>query len=229
MRVPPSAFNHSKQGTRRIMSIYTPSHFVIDDRAAVARLIHDYPFATLVTPGAPEPFISHLPLLFVAECEPHGALVGHMARANPHWQNAPGVDSIAVFHGPHAYVSPSWYAEPANAVPTWNYATVHSCGTLEIIDDPVQTRGVLDALVQRFEGMRDAPWQFAMPQRQRDALVGAIVAFRMRIRKLTAKFKLSQNRPRHDRARVANALEGEGYAEAAAVARWMRTYVDMGE
>jgi len=206
------------------MSLYTPSHFAMSDRVATARLIHDYPFATLVTPATPEPFVSHLPLLFVADCEPHGTLLGHMARANPHWEHAGSVTSIAIFHGPHAYVSPSWYAEPAKAVPTWNYAAVHVHGTLETIRDPLETRQVLDALVQRFEGARDAPWRFAMPERQRDALVGAIVAFRLRIRTLDAKFKLSQNRPPSDQVRVADALDAEGYAEATAVAQWMRRY-----
>ena len=206
------------------MSLYTPSHFETSDRVAIARLMHDHAFATLVTPAAPEPFISHLPLLFVAGCEPNGTLVGHMARANPHWRHAADASSIAVFHGPHAYVSPSWYAEPAKAVPTWNYASVHAHGVLEIIDDAAETRGVLDALVQRFESGREAPWQFAMPERQRDALVGAIVAFRLRIRRLEAKFKLSQNRPPGDQVRVAAALDREGYADAASVASWMRMY-----
>jgi len=206
------------------MSLYTPSHFAMTDRVAVARLLHDHPFATLVTPASPEPIISHLPLLFMPDCEPHGTLIGHMARANPHWEHAPGVSSIAIFHGPHAYVSPSWYAEPAKAVPTWNFATVHAHGALDVVHDPVETRQILDAMVQRFEGTRDAPWQFAMPERQRDALVNAIVAFRLRIRSLDAKFKLSQNRPRGDQARVANALDHEGYADAASVAQWMRRY-----
>ena len=206
------------------MSLYTPSHFAMTDRAAVARLVHDHPFATLVTPSSPEPYVSHLPLLLVPDCEPHGTLLGHMARANPHWEHASGVTSIAIFHGPHAYVSPSWYAEPAKAVPTWNFTTVHAHGTLDLVHDPVETRQILDTLVQRFEGTRDAPWQFAMPERQRDALVGAIVAFRLRIRSLDAKFKLSQNRPRGDQVRVADALDREGYADAASVAQWMRRY-----
>ena len=211
------------------MSLYTPSHFAVPDRTATARLIHDYPFATLVTPATPEPFVSHLPLLFVAGCELNGTLLGHMARANPHWQHAADAPSIAMFHGPHAYVSPSWYAEPAKAVPTWNYAAVHAHGVLEIVQDPVETRQILDTLVQRFEGTREAPWRFAMPERQRDALVNAIVAFRLRIRRFDAKFKLSQNRPRDDQRRVAAALENEGYADAAAVAQWMRTYAATSE
>ena len=206
------------------MSVYTPSHFEMRDRVAIARLMHDYPFATLITPATPEPFVSHLPLLLVAGSEPHGTLIGHMARANPHWENASNVESIAIFHGPHAYVSPSWYAEPSKAVPTWNYAAIHAHGTLEVIRDAAETRGVLDALVDRFEAGRQAPWQFAMPERQRDALVGAIVAFRLRIRRLTAKFKLSQNRSADDQARVVSALEREDHPDAASLAAWMRAY-----
>ena len=206
------------------MSLYTPAHFDAHDRAAVARLLHDFPFATLVTPTADDTQVSHLPLLHVAACEPHGTLIGHFARANPHWNRATEVESIAIFHGPHAYVSPSWYAEPDQAVPTWNYATVHAHGTLELVADDAATRAVLDSLVHRFESARAAPWKFAMPERQRDAMVGAIVAFRMRIRRLDAKFKLSQNRPAGDRTRVIDALAAEGVAEATTTAEWMRRY-----
>jgi transcriptional regulator len=206
------------------MSLYTPSHFAMSERAAVARLMHDHPFATLITPAAPEPLVSHVPLLLVPGCEPHGTLIGHVARANPHWRATTDVESIAIFHGPHAYVSPAWYAEPAKAVPTWNYAVVHAQGTLDVIDDAIETRRILEALVHRFEANREAPWTFAMPERERDALVGAIVAFRIRIRRLTAKFKLSQNRVAGDQARVAAALDAVGDAESTAVAAWMRAY-----
>ena len=206
------------------MSLYTPGAFASSERAVATRLIHDHPFATLVTPGAPEPSISHLPLLLVATGEPHGTLLGHMARANPHWSRATAAESIAVFHGPHAYVSPSWYEKPAQAVPTWNYATLHAHGTLEVIEDPAETRAILDLLVERFEGGRANRWRFAMPERERDALVGAIVAFRLRVQRMELKLKLSQNRPVADRARVADALEREGYTEAANVAAWMREY-----
>jgi len=206
------------------MSLYTPPLFDARDRAAISRLMHDHPFATLVTPAADEPRVSHVPLLLVSNCEPHGTLIGHFARANPHWQAARNAHSVAIFHGPHAYVSPAWYAEPAQAVPTWNYATVHAHGVMEVIEDPVETRGVLDALVQRFEGPRERPWQFAMPTRERDALVRGIVAFRLRIKRLDAKFKLSQNRNAADRERVMTALTAEPYHEAHATAAWMRSY-----
>ena len=206
------------------MSLYTPSHFSTQDRAAIARLMHAHAFATLVTPTALEPMVSHLPLLLVPGCEPHGTLLGHFARANPQWQKARDVESIAIFHGPHAYISPSWYSQPERMVPTWNYATVHAHGMLEMVDDPAAAQGVIDALVQRFEGTREAPWTFKREERERNALMGAIQPFRMRIRRIDAKFKLSQNRSSDDRARVIAALRAEGCHEAGATADWMGYY-----
>ncbi|MBA3506937.1 MAG: FMN-binding negative transcriptional regulator [Betaproteobacteria bacterium] len=206
------------------MSLYTPAHFAGDDRAAVARLMHDHPFATLITPGSPEPLVSHVPLLLVPGCEPHGTLIGHFARANPHWRAAHDAHSIAIFLGPHAYVSPSWYTEPARMVPTWNYAVVHARGMLEVVDDAGVARGTLDLLIQRFETGRPAPWRFERPPAERDALVGGIVAFRLRIKRIDVKFKLSQNRSREDQLRVIAALQSEGYADATATAAWMQEY-----
>lgn len=206
------------------MSLYLPRHFAMDDRRAIARLFHDHPFATLLTPALPEPLITHLPLVHVADCEPHGTLLGHFARGNPHVEVAAAAESIAVFHGPHAYVSPSWYARPAAAVPTWNYAVVHAHGAIELARDAAETRTMLDAMIQRFEAQRPAPWQLGLAPAALDAMVGAIIGFRIRVRRVEAKFKLSQNRSPEDRMRVAAALDAEGYAEAAATAAWMRGY-----
>ena len=136
------------------MSVYLPS-CVRDTRPqAIAQLIRDYPFATLSPPTDAEPQISHLPLLLTPTA-PHGALIGHVARANPHWQRWLRSPSIAIFHGPHAYVSPSWYTEPAAMVPTWNYAVVHVHGTVELIDDRDAKRGDGEELTAHFESGRD--------------------------------------------------------------------------
>ena len=206
------------------MSVYVPQHFTVRDQASVARLLREYPFATLVTPSAPEPFVTHLPLIHIADCEPHGTLHGHFARANPHIEAAEKAQSLAIFHGPHAYVTPSWYADPAAAVPTWNYAVAHARGTLELARDPADTRAVLDLLVQRFEGSRAAPWKIGLTPTRLDAMVGAIVGFRLKVRRIDVKLKLSQNRSREDRERVMAGLAAEGYAEASATAAWMRAF-----
>ena len=208
------------------MSLYVPAHFATADRAAVARLVHDHPFATLITPSLPEPLVTHLPLIHVADCEPHGTLHGHFARANPHAAATAGGESIAIFHGPHAYVSPSWYAEPAAAVPTWNYAVVHAHGRLELAQSPAETQAVLDLMIHRFESARPAPWQLGLDRDRLDAMLRAIVGFRLRIRRIDAKLKLSQNRTREDRSRVAAALAAEPWADAAATAAWMRAGLD---
>ena len=153
------------------MSLYVPAHFSAGDRAAIARIVHDHPFATLVTPALPEPLVTHLPLIHIADCEPHGTLVGHFARANPHGQAAATGDSIAIFHGPHAYVSPSWYAEPGRAVPTWNYAVVHAHGRIELAQRPAETQAILDLMIHRFESARPAPWQLGLDRDRLQAMV----------------------------------------------------------
>ena len=206
------------------MAVFVPPHFATHDRIAIARLMHDNAFATLVTPGEPEPTITHLPLMWLADCEPHGTLIGHFARANPHAKHAEAAQSIAIFHGPHAYVSPSFYADPAASVPTWNYAVVHAHGPITLSPDRAGTQAILDMLIHRFESTRPAPWQLGLDPVRLDAMVGAIVGFRMRIKRIDAKFKLVQNRSDDDRARVIAALDGEGYPEAAATAAWMRAY-----
>jgi len=204
------------------MSLYVPPHFATPDRASFARIAHEHPFATLLTPASPEPLVTHLPLVHVADREPHGTLFGHFARANPHCAADTGAESLAIFHGPHAYVSPSWYADPATSVPTWNYVVAHAHGVVELAADAAETRAVLDLLVRRFESTRTTPWQPGLSARQLDAMVGAIVGFRIRLRRVETKFKLSQNRSADDRARVAAGLAAEGYAEADATAAWMR-------
>src|SRR5437868_5316202 len=152
------------------MSIYTPRAFAAQEPATIARIICEHPFATLITPGELEPSISHLPLQYHAE---RGVLLGHMARANPHWQTFGEAVSVAIFHGPHAYVSPSWYAEPATAVPTWNYAVAHVHGRAELMTDPAETRALLDELIERYESGRVRPWRLQLEGQSLAAMLGA--------------------------------------------------------
>ena len=206
------------------MSVYIPRPFALREPAQVARLVAEHPFATLVTTGGAEPQLSHVPLQFDPADGPHGTLLGHMARANPHWQHFGDGPSVAIFHGPHAYVSPSWYAEPAAAVPTWNYCVAHLHGPAELMDTDRDKRALLDAMVQRYEGGRAQPWRLQLEGRALEALLGAIVGFRLRIERVEAKFKLSQNRSVEDRERVIEKLRAEGYPDANATAAWMEAY-----
>ena len=205
------------------MSLYIPRAFEAGD-AAFVELLRDHPFATLVTPADPDPFISHLPLEYRADHGPRGALLGHVARANPHWRNFGTGASIAIFHGPHAYVSPSWYAAPAGAVPTWNYAVAHVHGRVEVMSDAGETRDLVQALIGRYEGARAEPWHLQLEGPALAAMLDAIVGFRLTIEQVDVKLKLSQNRGSDDRERVIAALRAEGYADAEATARWMERY-----
>ena len=196
------------------MSVYIPRHFV-GDEAGARRLIEAHPFATLVTavPGA-APHVTHLPLLLD---DAGGALIGHMARPNPHWQAFEHGDTVAVFHGPHAFVSRGWYAEPGNNVPTWNYATVHVTGRPQVVDGPA-TRAAVERLAARFEPASLAP----MAEAKVASLLKGIVAFAMPIARLEAKFKMSQNKP-EERARVIAGLRATGRPDELATAAWMET------
>lgn len=199
------------------MALYVPPAFAVSDRALALRMVDEHPFATLVTPSGGEQQVTHLPLARDGD-----VLLGHVARANPHWRSFGAAESLAIFAGPHAYVSPTWYAAPQVAVPTWNFAVVHVQGRIEILDDVRDRERVVDHLVALFEGEGERAWRFALTGRERDAMLGAIVAFRLPIERLTAKFKLSQNRGADDRARVAAALARSDEAQAQATAAWMR-------
>lgn len=201
------------------MALYVPPSFAVADRSDLLALIDAHPFATVVSEASPELMVTHLPLIR----ESGRSLIGHFARANPHAASAATGRSLAIFHGPHAYVSPTWYAEPERAVPTWNFATVHASGRVETLAGADAER-VVDALVERFEGTGPGAWRFAMTGREREAMLSGIVAFRFHVDALVGKFKLSQNRPAGDRRRVIAALEADSHHESRATAAWMRAH-----
>lgn len=187
--------------------MYLPNSFRIDDRAAIADFMVRHNFVTLVTTGEAGMTASHLPLLIRPEVGEHGALVGHLARANPQWKElAAGRECLAIFHGPHAYVSPNWYTvQPA--VPTWNYAVVHAYGKATLIEDEAAVRAVLRELTDIHEAGFERPWTIDKDPEFVAKLSKAIVAFEIRLTRVEAKFKLSQNRSAEDRAGVIAALE----------------------
>ena len=195
------------------MSLYTPRHFEGRDRDAALQLIDAQPFATLITAiDGEEPLVSQLPLLRDGE-----TLHGHMARANPHWQAFARGRTVAVFHGPHAYVSPRWYQTPAEHVPTWNYATVHVAGPAQCVAD-AEARSTLAALTARFDP------DFRASEDKVARLLAGIVAFRLPLARLDIKFKMSQNRTPTDRAGVMAALAAHAGEQERAVADWMLTH-----
>ena len=202
--------------------MYVPSHFAEDDPAILHGLIRDYSFGLLVSVIDGAPFASHLPFLLDSEAGPHGTLVAHMARANPHWRAfAEGAESMVVFQGPHAYITPSWYA-PGNNVPTWNYVAIHAYGVARVIDDPAATRAVPERLTALHEAGFADPWRLDdQDPRFIDGMLQGIVAFEIPIARLEGKAKLSQNKTAADRAGVIAALAATGRADDQALAKMM--------
>lgn len=201
--------------------MYVPSQFEETDRARLRQLVRRYSFATLVTAGRGEPFATHLPLLLETREDGQDVLLGHMARANPHWRQFEGEqEALAVFHGPHAYVSPSWY-EPGPAVPTWNYIAVHAYGRPRSFEDTERLMALLRRSVDAYEANRPSPWPFELPEDYLARMVGAIVGFEMPLARIEGKLKLSQNRSVVDQARVARALRNTGNPQDTEVAAWM--------
>ena len=177
--------------------------------------------ANLVTVGTAGLMASPLPLMLDAAAGPYGTLYGHLARANPQWQDTPTADGLAIFMGPDAYVSPGWYAtkqETGKVVPTWNYITVHAAGPVSFFEDVDELLDVVTRLTDRHEEGRAAPWAVSdAPAPFVAGQLKGIVGFRMPIRALQGKWKLSQNRPPADRAGVAAGMAAEGTAMAALI------------
>jgi transcriptional regulator len=201
--------------------IYVPAAFAENDLSRLHAFVCAHPFATLVSPDPQDPPVTHLPLLLDPARGERGTLLGHVARANPHWRSlATGSLALAIFHGPHAYVSPSWYGDHPS-VPTWNYAVVHARGEARLIEDLAALEQLVARLTDTFERAREAPWRMRLPADYRSRMLGAIVGFEIEIAHIEGKFRLSQNRSAADRVRVADAL-AQGGAEERAVAGVMR-------
>ena len=187
----------------------------------IAQLIREHPFATLVTGTRDEPQVSHLPLLFEADGSAQGTLIGHMAQANPHWRHFAEGSTLAIFHGPHAYVSPSWYTKPAAMVPTWNYVVAHVRGSMTLIEEQQGKHDMVRQLTGHFESGRLAPWELQLEGERLATMLGAIIGFRMTIERIDAKFKMSQNRALEDREGVIAGLREDATGDALATAQWM--------
>lgn len=194
--------------------MYLPAHFRHEDRATADALLRAHPFATLVSTLDGAPFATHLPLLLA----PDGRrLLGHFARPNPHAAAiGQGGTALAIFHGPHAYVSPRWY-ERRPAVPTWNYAVVHVRGPLQALADANELRAVQDQLVAAFEA---APLpEGVMPDPYVAQLSAGIVGFALEIERIDTKLKFGQHRALADQQGVeAGLLATAGADETALVA-----------
>ena len=202
--------------------MYQPKHFNETNQARIEALIRDFGFATLITTTPDGALVTHAPIQLDSA---RNVLVGHIARANPHaeaLQN--GAQMLAIFHGPHSYISPTWYIdenEKVPNVPTWNYATVHVTGTVTRIDDDAAKWKIVTELATQYEGDSANAWD-PRGLTAHVSKLSAIVGFEITITSIEAKLKLSQNRSLQDQENVIAKLMASDASEVRATARMMQ-------
>ena len=199
------------------MTLYIPPHFRVDERGKLVEFMRAHAFATLVSGAEAGLQVSHVQLLVDVDGDAM-RLRGHVARGNGHWESLEGAREVtAIFHGPHAYVSPTWYVTHPS-VPTWNYAVVHAHGSARLTGE-AELHEIVHELSAQYEAGNTPPWKMSeLPAAYVSSMLGMIVGFEIEIARVEGKFKLSQNRP-VEIARVAERLEAGGEAELAALMR----------
>ena len=186
--------------------MYLPKHYEVTDRSKIFEFIKGNSFGILFSHTGSEPMASHLPFILDENGGEQGLILGHMARANPQWRYADGQQVLVVFHGPHAYVSPTWYQEE-ETVPTWNYVAVHATGRFKAVEDRPGLEESVGRLTDQHEASQPQPWQPDFSTAYSEQMLKRIVAFKIEITSFQGKWKLNQNHPEHRRRRVAEQLK----------------------
>ena len=202
--------------------VYLPAAFAETRPAVLVAHIERHDFGLLLSHGIAGLVASHIPFL-VEHRDEELHLLGHLARPNPQVDElGQGGEVLAIFSGPHAYISPRWY-EGGPSVPTWNYVDVHAYGTIRLIEDGEWLRGLLRRLSDRHEAGNPLPWRIDdLPEAYLEGMLKGIIGLDIAVSRLEGKFKLSQNRPAADRPRVIAALERSGDENSVAVAKLMQ-------
>lgn len=199
------------------MTLYVPTHFRVEERTRLVDFMREHAFATLISGGDAGLHVSHVPLIVDLDGEAI-RLRGHVARANAQWESLEAAREVtAIFHGPHAYVSPTWYvAHPS--VPTWNYAVVHAHGKARLTDE-AELHEIVTELSAKYEAGNAPPWKLSeQPAAYVSSMLSMIVGFEIEVARVEGKFKLSQNRP-VEIPRVADRLDASGETELASLMR----------
>ncbi len=204
--------------------MYIPKHFEETSLEAKHELVRTQPLATLITLSSDGINANHIPFVLSELPEPYGKLQGHIPRANPLASNlVEGIETLAVFHGPNGYITPSWYAtkrETGKVVPTWNYSAVHAYGRLEIIDDYDWVRRQVEALTNDHESQFATPWKVSdAPPSFTDKLIKGLVGIEIVLSRLLGKTKASQNQPEANRAGVVEGLINQDDSNSDALAK----------
>jgi transcriptional regulator len=194
--------------------MYLPAAFLEDRLETLHALIRAHPLGTLITAGAGGLLANLIPFILIDSGD-KGILRAHVARANAQVEALrSGAETLVVFQGPEAYISPSWYAakaEHGRVVPTWNYVVVQARGTPRLVDDAAWIRAQIDELTASQENRRAEPWKVSdAPEPFIAGQLGAIVGVEIAVASLEGKWKVSQNRSAADREGVVEGLKREG-------------------
>ena len=203
--------------------MYLPTQFKEESVPAMHAAIRQARIGTLVTLGEDGMEASHVPMLVDPEPTPYGTLRGHVSKGNPQWRRTKAdVPALAMFLGPNAYITPSWYEtkrQTGKVVPTWNYVAVHAYGTVRFFEDAEPLLDIVTRLTRTHESGRAEPWAVTdAPADFIKAQLKGIVGFELPIVRLEGKWKMSQNRPAEDRTGVIEGLRREGGPAEAVVA-----------
>lgn len=202
--------------------MYIPKKFRCTDQEAIKRIIKDNAFASLSSQYNSKTIATHTPIYYI-EDQDADYLIGHISKQNPQHHCFDGKQScLAIFHGPHSYVSSSWYS--ISQAPTWNYISVHVTGTCSPLSNK-EAHLLLSKMVNHYEEGRPNRFHIEdMPAVQINTMLNEIVAFKMEIQEIEAAFKLSQNRNDKDYLNIIMELEKQGSEEATKVAKEMRNW-----
>jgi transcriptional regulator len=199
--------------------MYIPEHFRNEDRAETLAFMRANPFVILVSQTQAGPFATHVPVV-IRESGDRVLIRGHVAKANPHWQYLQAdPHSLVIFHGPHAYISPSNY-EIRESVPTWNYGAVHAYGEVRTYSAPAELLSMLHDLIPTFEAAYGEQWA-SLSESYRQRMLSHIVGFEIAVTRLEAKFKLSQNRTRQEQQNIIESLSTSSDSAVSGTARLM--------
>jgi len=190
-------------------SLYIPKPQLVEDRGFLHDFMDEFAFVDLVT-VAPTLRITHIPVFLDRSAGPYGTIHGHISKQNPQSATFDGVQTgVLVFHGPHGYISPTWYAKTGNVVPTWNFAVVHATGTLRPVAGKKELNDLLSRLIAKFEKREGTKYDFAkVEDSYKYGLMGGIIGFELEIELLEGKFKLGQDRSSEDRQSLLQKLGG---------------------
>lgn len=207
--------------------MYIPRFNRLEDREKINAFIHAYGFATVITDRGGVPWASHLPVLLQEGGQGNGTLRSHMARANEQWRHfAPDREVLCIFHGPHAYITPSWYVQQHD-VPTWNYAAVHVYGLPRIVDEHDALKQIVMDTTEKYEALMPQPFTLTLSDAELDGMLRAIVGFEVEITRVEAKFKLGQNRSAEDREGTVRGLASSGHLPSIELAGFTKAQLGM--